>query len=99
MTLGVYMFGVPYVMRVVILVRMYYICEQSLIELAQAGVKTVDVICPGFATDCLETLEEIQQSYAEAFIQAGGKQLRYIPALNASQEHITMLTQLVKPYL
>lgn len=74
-------------------------CEKTLIELAQAGVKTVDVICPGFATDCLETLEEIQQSYAESFIQAGGKQLRYIPALNASPEHITMLAQLVKPYL
>jgi len=64
-------------------------------ELAAGGVKTVDVICPGFAADCLETLEEIALRYAETFREAGGETLRYIPALNARPEHIQALAALV----
>jgi len=61
----------------------------------RAGVKSVDVICPGFAADCLETLEEIGSENRNYFIEAGGEQYRYIPALNDSAAHIIALKQLV----
>ena len=64
-------------------------------ELAAAGVKTVDVICPGFAADCLETLEEIALRYAETYLEAGGQELHYIPALNDRPDHIRALAELV----
>ncbi|HVA56072.1 MAG TPA: ferrochelatase [Gammaproteobacteria bacterium] len=64
-------------------------------ELAVRGVKIVDVVCPGFAADCLETLEEIALRYAESFAAAGGEKLRYIPALNDRPEHIQALAELV----
>ena len=73
--------------------------EVLLREYAAAGMKRVDVICPGFAGDCLETLEEIALRYAEAFTEAGGKELRYIPALNARQAHVRMLAALALPKL
>ncbi len=69
--------------------------DEQLQELAAGGVKTVDVICPGFAADCLETLEEIALRYAESFRLAGGQQLRYIPALNDHPGHIQALAELV----
>ena len=50
--------------------------------MAQQGLKKVDVICPGFTGDCLETLEEIQQEAQEAFKHAGGESFNYIPCLN-----------------
>jgi len=62
--------------------------------LAEGGVRTLDVACPGFAVDCLETLEEISMMLAERFEHAGGK-LRYIPCLNASAEHADALAALV----
>ena len=55
----------------------------------------VDVVCPGFAADCLETLEEIALENGEAFVEAGGGELRYIPALNDSQDQVTLLSELV----
>ena len=67
-------------------------------ELAQAGVKTLDVIAPGFAADCLETLEEIADEYHELFGGLGGE-LRYVPALNASAAHLDALTALLLPQL
>ncbi|MGH8281209.1 MAG: ferrochelatase, partial [Gammaproteobacteria bacterium] len=73
--------------------------DETLRELAASGVKTVDVICPGFAADCLETLEEIALRYAGVFRQAGGKDLRYIPALNDRPDHIRALADLVMPHL
>ena len=69
--------------------------DHTLEQLAAGGCATVDVICPGFSTDCLETLDEIAHENAERFTAAGGKQLRYIPALNADNDHITLLQQLV----
>jgi len=60
------------------------------------GIKDVDVICPGFAADCLETLEEITVENKGYFIEAGGKDLRYIPALNDRDDHISLLQDLVK---
>jgi protoporphyrin/coproporphyrin ferrochelatase len=68
-------------------------------QLAADGVRNVDVICPGFATDCLETLEEIALRYAEVFRTAGGKALRYIPALNARPNHIEALARIVQAQL
>lgn len=70
--------------------------DETLKRLAGEGIKRVDVICPGFATDCLETLEEIAMRYAEVFREAGGEALRYIPALNARPEHIGALAQIVR---
>ncbi len=62
-------------------------------------MKTVDVICPGFSADCLETLEEIEMQNAERFIEAGGVRLAYIPALNAREDHIRFLADLCKRHL
>ena len=67
----------------------------SLQELAQAGVKRVQVVCPGFAVDCLETLEEIEIRNRELFVAAGGKKLEYIPALNDSEQHADLLLELI----
>ncbi len=60
------------------------------------GIKDVDVICPGFAADCLETLEEIAVENKGYFIEAGGKDLRYIPALNDRDDHIQALAGLIQ---
>jgi ferrochelatase len=57
----------------------------------RAGVKTADVICPGFSADCLETIEEIGDEYAEIFKTAGGEKLNYIPALNERPDHLDAL--------
>lgn len=70
--------------------------DQTLRELAQQGVRTVDVFCPGFAADCLETLEEIALQANDIFKQAGGAQLRYIAALNDSTPHIKCLAKLIE---
>ena len=66
--------------------------EPTLIAMAQQGVKKVDVICPGFTGDCLETLEEIQQEAQEAFKHAGGESFNYIPCLNNHPAWIEALT-------
>ncbi|MEZ0472458.1 ferrochelatase [Luteimonas salinilitoris] len=70
--------------------------DRTLLALAEAGVKRVDVICPGFAVDCLETLEEIAQQNAELFRAHGGDALRYIPCLNAAPEHAGALAALAR---
>jgi ferrochelatase len=63
----------------------------TLETLAKSGVKSVDVICPGFSADCLETLEEIDQLNRQAFLKAGGESFHYIPALNDRPDHIDAL--------
>ncbi len=68
----------------------------TLQALAREGVRTVDVACPGFAADCLETLEEIAMQDAEVFRQAGGQALRYIPCLNGSDAHADALAALAR---
>ena len=68
----------------------------TLQALAAAGVRRVDVVCPGFAVDCLETLEEIAMANAEAFSNAGGEALRYIPCLNAAPAHADALAALAQ---
>ena len=65
--------------------------EPTLIALAQKGVGRIDVMCPGFAADCLETLEEIDQEARAAFLGAGGKAFGYVPCLNDQHEGIAAL--------
>lgn len=62
-------------------------------------VRRLDVVCPGFAADCLETLEEVAIRYAADFVAAGGDALRYIPALNAQAIHIDALAALCRRHL
>ena len=69
--------------------------SELLKEWAEAGVSSVDVVCPGFAADCLETLEEIELENREYFLTAGGQRYRYIPALNDDPLHIEALTRLI----
>jgi len=64
-------------------------------ELARRGVKDLAVMCPGFAADCLETLEEIGMENRDAFRAAGGEKYQYIPALNARADHVVALRGLV----
>jgi ferrochelatase len=71
-------------------------CDVVLQQLPSRGVKHVTVICPGFAVDCLETLEEISKRYRQLFFQAGGESFTYIPALNDSVEQVQLLTSLVQ---
>jgi ferrochelatase len=73
--------------------------EPSLIELARSGTRHVDVVCPGFTSDCLETLEEINQEAREAFLHAGGKQFEYIACLNDSAPWITALSRIAQQHL
>ena len=58
-------------------------------------INRVDVVCPAFATDCLETLEEIAVQNRVTFLEAGGKDYHYIPCLNDQPDHIAMLTDLI----
>ena len=73
--------------------------EPSLIAMGRAGVKRVDVICPGFTSDCLETLEEISMEARAAFLLAGGKAFHYIPCLNDDPEWITALCQISERHM
>ncbi len=70
-------------------------CDITLKSLPTQGIKNVSVICPGFAVDCLETLEEINQLNRELFLQAGGEEFHYIPALNDSTAQINLLKTLI----
>ncbi len=69
--------------------------EPTVRELARAGTRRVDVICPGFTSDCLETLEEIAMEVRAAFIEEGGSEFHYIPCLNANGAWIEALRGLV----
>ncbi len=69
---------------------------QTLVDLARRGVRSVDVVCPGFVADCLETLEEISIEARRSFLDAGGREFRYIPALNDSADFIGALAGLVE---
>lgn len=73
--------------------------EQVLLDLAKHGTHSVDVVCPGFSTDCLETLEELDSWNHKNFLKVGGRVFRYIPALNASPLHVRILTEILKKYI
>jgi len=69
--------------------------DQTLRELPAKGIKSVDIFCPGFSADCLETLEEMAMENREVFLSVGGEQYNYIAALNDMPEHIQMLGDLI----
>lgn len=69
--------------------------DDTLKAFPEQGVKSVQVVCPGFSSDCLETIEEIGEENREYFEESGGERYEYIEALNSDDEHITMLFNLV----
>ena len=71
-------------------------CVDMLENLPGQGIKTVDVVCPGFAVDCLETLEEIAMENKSIFMKSGGTSYRYIPALNDSEAHVNAIVNLLE---
>lgn len=73
--------------------------EPTLVALAKQGVSRVDVFCPGFLADCLETLEEIDQEARAAFLGAGGKEFGYIPCLNDQHEGIAALAAIAAAHM
>lgn len=74
-------------------------CNVTLQELPAAGIKNVDIICPGFAADCLETLEEIKMENRQLFLEAGGENFHYIPCLNDSADHMDALCEVLTAHM
>ena len=70
--------------------------DETMEKLGKEGVKNIQVVCPGFSVDCLETLEEIAIENRDYFLEAGGETFGYIPALNANPAHIAMMVDLVR---
>jgi len=70
-------------------------CVDVLQKLPGQGIKKIDVVCPGFSVDCLETLEEIAMENKSIFIEAGGERYHYLPALNDSELHVNALVNLL----
>lgn len=73
--------------------------DQTLLNFPKQGVKRVTVLCPGFAVDCLETLEEIAIRNKEDFLLAGGESFDYIPALNSTPAHVQALLSLISQHI
>jgi len=73
--------------------------EPTLRELAAGGLQRVDVVCPGFPADCLETLEEIAMEGQQAFLEAGGKTFHYVPCLNDDAAWMRALAELAERHL
>ncbi|MFT4195956.1 ferrochelatase [Ottowia sp.] len=73
--------------------------QATLEDLGRAGVPRVDVICPGFTADCLETLEEIAMENRDAFLAAGGREFHYIPCLNDHPSWLAALAEIVQTHL
>jgi protoporphyrin/coproporphyrin ferrochelatase len=69
--------------------------DKTLEQLPSQGVHNIDMMCPGFAVDCLETLEEIAMEGRETFLLAGGKGFRYIPCLNSAEDQVASIRELV----
>jgi ferrochelatase len=68
--------------------------QPTLVEMARSGTRRVDIVCPGFVSDCLETLEEIGITARGAFMAAGGREFRLLPCLNESPEWIDALAHI-----
>ncbi|GFD69243.1 ferrochelatase [Alteromonas sp. KUL106] len=73
--------------------------DETLKSLPGQGVKSIQVMCPGFSADCLETIEEIGEENREYFMEAGGERYEYIAALNSDKEHIDVLFDIVQENL
>ena len=74
-------------------------CDEQLKALPAQSIKSIDVTCPGFSADCLETLEEMDMQNRQLFIESGGEQFNYIACLNDDQEHLRFLAELVSGYI
>ncbi len=72
--------------------------DKTLKDLAKQNIKSVQIICPGFSADCLETLEEIAIENRNIFIENGGKEYTYISCLNDNDNHINLMSQLIKEH-
>ena len=72
--------------------------DETLEQLGANRAGRVDVVCPGFSADCLETLEEIDQENRERYLSCGGTEFHYIPALNDGDDHINMMLGLIHRY-
>ena len=72
--------------------------DETIANLGNSGMTRIDVVCPGFAADCLETLEEIAMQNSELFSRSGGGSLNYIPALNDRDDHVDFLGRLVEKH-
>ncbi len=70
--------------------------RQVLEKLPQEGIRDIQLICPGFAVDCLETLEEIAIQGKQQFLNAGGERFHYIPALNESELHVQLFVEMIR---
>ena len=70
--------------------------SETLKELPKRGIKDIHIISPGFSSDCLETLEELEEENREYFMESGGEQYKYIPCLNDDDEHIDVFVNLIK---
>ena len=70
-------------------------CDETMKSLPKNGVKNIDVICPGFSADCLETIEEIDEENKEYFLESGGESYRYIHCLNSNEDHSKMVNALI----
>jgi protoporphyrin/coproporphyrin ferrochelatase len=70
--------------------------DKTVAAMARSGIRSIDVICPGFSADCLETLEEMDEQNREIFLHAGGERFRYIPCLNDRPDHVRFLAGLVQ---
>ncbi len=73
--------------------------DETLKKLPAQGIKSIQVICPGFSADCLETIEEIGEENREYFLEAGGEKFEYIPALNDQDIHIDALEKIIETQL
>ena len=73
--------------------------DKTLESLPKEGIKNLLIICPGFASDCVETLEEINIAGRESFMNSGGKNFDLIPCLNDSPQHIDLFQHLIKKYI
>mgnify|MGYP003346983610 FL=1 len=73
--------------------------EPTVRELAKSGCRSVDLVCPGFVCDCLETLEEIAMEVKAAFLEDGGSQFQYIPCLNDSATWLQAMHSIVSTHM
>jgi ferrochelatase len=73
--------------------------EPTVQALAKQGIKKIDVVCPGFLVDCLETLEEIAMEVRQSFLTAGGQQFHYIACLNDSPDGMRALAEITEQHL
>jgi protoporphyrin/coproporphyrin ferrochelatase len=73
--------------------------DRTIRAMARTGIRSLDVVCPGFSADCLETLEEMDGQNREIFLHAGGERYRYIPALNDREDHLRAIADIALDHL